>query len=95
MKKLGLPAALALALISCATGYSTTIVWINTAGGNWSDTASWNPNRVPISGDDAVITNAGNYTVTLDTSATVDRLVLGGNSAMAAGPIVTDNPSHL
>jgi hypothetical protein len=33
MKKLGLPVVLALAFISCSTGYSTTIVWVNTAGG--------------------------------------------------------------
>ena len=80
MNKHNLSLALALMLISCGAGYSTDIVWVNTAGGVWSDTDSWNPNRVPISGDNAIITNAGIYNVTLDTSSTVNSLVLGGKS---------------
>jgi len=31
------------------------IVWTNTAGGNWSTAANWDPNQVPGSGDTAWI----------------------------------------
>ena len=60
--------------------YSTTITWTNTAGGNWSDASSWNPNQVPGPSDNAVITNAGTYLVTLDVSPVVAALTLGGSS---------------
>ncbi len=71
MRKLYLPVGFALALISCNAGYSA-IVWTNTAGGSWSDAASWSPNQVPATGDAAAITNGGTYVVTLDTSSTVN-----------------------
>jgi hypothetical protein len=61
------------------TVHASSLVWTNTAGGNWSSAANWNPNQVPAATDDAVITNAGNYTVTLDANATINRLILGGN----------------
>ena len=52
------------------TACASAINWTNIAGGNWSVAANWSPNQVPGSADDAVITNAGTYTVTLDTSPT-------------------------
>ncbi len=72
-------AALAVLAIGNAA-YSATITWTNNAGGNWSGGLNWNPNQVPGAGDTAVITSAGNYTVTVDTSPTVGGLVLGGTS---------------
>src|SRR5215472_12524156 len=38
--------------------------WTNTAGGNWNTVANWNPNIVPDAGTNAVVTNAGTYTIT-------------------------------
>src|SRR5262249_18517808 len=52
----------------------------NTASGNWSAAANWNPNQVPGNGDSAVITAAGNYTVTLDQTASVLGFTLGASS---------------
>ena len=57
-----------------------TIVWTNSAGGNWSVASNWSPNEVPGSSDDAYITTAGVYTVTLDIFASVNSLTLGGTS---------------
>jgi hypothetical protein len=92
--------SLALALISCITAYSENVLWINTGGGNWSDSGSWNPPHVPISGDNAIITNTGNYTVALDISPTVDSLVLGGSSgtqtlATAGQNLTLNNPGSV
>jgi hypothetical protein len=54
------------------------IVWTNTAGGNWTVPANWQPNQVPTSTDAAIITNAGTYTVTLNANSSVESLLLGG-----------------
>ena len=61
-------------------GHSASIVWTNTVSGIWSDATSWNPNQIPGASDDAIITNAGSYAVTLDISPTVNSLTLGGGS---------------
>jgi hypothetical protein len=42
--------------------------------------ANWNPNQVPASADNAYITNNGDYMVTLNASATVASLALGGST---------------
>jgi plastocyanin len=60
--------------------HASSIIWTNVAGGNWSVAANWSPNQTPVSADTAVITNAGNYTVTLDVSPTVAGLVVGTTS---------------
>jgi len=57
-----------------------TLVWTNTTGGAWSSSLNWNPNQVPGSTDNALITNAGTYTVTLDTSPSVGSLSVGGGA---------------
>ncbi len=62
------------------TTSASAINWTNLAGGNWNQAANWNPNQVPGSSDDVTITNAGTYTVTLDTSPTVNSLALGGSN---------------
>src|SRR6185436_18369349 len=56
------------------------LVWTNTAGGNWGTAANWNPNQVPGSTDNAFITTAGTYTVTVNAGATVASLQAGGGS---------------
>ena len=36
-----------------------TLVWTNTAGGNWSQASNWSPNVVPSIADTAEITTEG------------------------------------
>jgi len=67
-------------LLLGSAGHAATLVWTNTAGGVWGSSSNWFPNLVPGSSDDIVITNAGVYTITLNTSPTVGSLTLGANS---------------
>jgi subtilase family serine protease len=62
------------------SGRSNPLTWTNSNGGNWNVAANWSPNQVPGAADDAYITNNGSYTVTLNASATVGSLTLGGTS---------------
>ncbi len=70
--------ALALALVgfSPAQAQSCTTNWTDAGGGVWSDAANWSAG-VPGASDDACITLAGTYTVTLDVSPTIRSLTLG------------------
>ncbi|MGC9940907.1 MAG: hypothetical protein ABSE48_03685, partial [Verrucomicrobiota bacterium] len=76
--------ALAILIAWCASisSHAAGIVWTNTAGGNWSLASNWNSHQVPTSSDTAIITNAGNYTVTLDVSSGVAGLVLGASGTV-------------
>ncbi|HXG46880.1 MAG TPA: hypothetical protein VNO52_04590, partial [Methylomirabilota bacterium] len=56
------------------------LVWTNTTGGNWSTPANWEPNQVPGAADDAFITNAGTYTVTINASSTAAMLLVGADA---------------
>ena len=67
------------------TGNPATLVWINPAGGNWSDAANWDPVGVPGPGDIAKITTAGNYTVTDDLPTTMVGAIIVGNALPATG----------
>jgi hypothetical protein len=67
-------------LATLSTVRATPITWTNAAGGNWNVASNWSPNQVPASTDNAYITNSGNYTVTLNASATVASFALGGAS---------------
>ncbi len=74
---------LALLVVCCLCrqfAHAATIIWTNSNGGNWSSVANWSPNQLPGDGDNAMITNNGTYTVTLDASATIASLTLGGAS---------------
>ena len=91
---------LALSLATTITTPAATIIWTNTTGGNWNATANWNPNTVPGALDTAVITNDGNYTVTLNASATLAGLQLGGASgtqilAQAANTLTLNGPGTI
>ena len=46
-------------LVSSRASHATAITWTNASGGNWITAANWSPNLVPVSSDDAFITNAG------------------------------------
>src|ERR1017187_1203256 len=60
--------------------HAATINWTNAASGGWNTATNWNPNSVPSTNDTAIITNVGNYSVTLDVSPTVASLNLGASS---------------
>jgi len=73
---------LGTSLVSCLT--AAQLEWTNVAGGNWSVPTNWSPNQVPTGDDDALITTAGTYTVTVDTDAVVKSLTLGGPAGSQA-----------
>ena len=75
-------AVLLASLLLGGPGRAAQITWTNTSGGNWSGTANWSPNQVPLSADTAVITNAANYTVTMDVSPTIAGLVVGATTGV-------------
>ncbi len=75
-------AVLLAGLLLVGPGRAAQIVWTNTAGGNWSGTANWSPNQLPVTADTAVITNDGNYTVTMDVSPTIAGLVVGATTGV-------------
>ena len=68
-------------IIAACAAPAATIVWTNTGGGGWNTAENWRPNTVPVSGDTAIITNVGAYTVTLDTSPTLNGFILGGTGS--------------
>jgi len=69
-----------LAVLTVANSRGATISWTNTSGGLWSAPANWSTHTVPGTSDSALITVAGTYAVTVDTSVTVFGLTLGGAS---------------
>lgn len=90
--------SLALFLECTAPARAGSIVWTNTGGGSWSGSTNWNPNQVPGPSDDAVVTAAGTYTVTLSASVTVGSLTLGGGSGLQTltnngNALTLNNPS--
>ena len=54
--------------------------WTNVLGGNWSNPANWNQNRIPGTNDDVIIDLPGDYTITLDADAQVRRILIGAAS---------------
>jgi hypothetical protein len=68
---------LAGGLLAVAPAEGTVIYWNDSVSGNWSDPANWLPEQVPGPGDVVFIAAAGNYTVTMDVDADIDRMSLG------------------
>lgn len=54
--------------------------WLSATSGNWNTTTDWSTGLVPTSTDNACITVAGTYTVTVSDSETTGTLTLGGSS---------------
>ena len=73
---------LLVAFFAVIAARGEVVTWTNSAGGNWSVAANWSPNRVPDVKDTAMITNAGTYSVTVDTSPSIVGLVIGGDSGV-------------
>lgn len=57
------------------------VTWTNTAGGDWNTAANWSPNQVPTAGDHAFITNAGTYTITMNSGSAATSILLGSASS--------------
>ena len=82
MKLFRLVAAFAAVLVTLSLqSRAATLVWTNTAGGNWSTAANWTPNVVPATGDSVFITNSGTYTVSFNTSVNLASLTVGDTNA--------------
>src|SRR5215468_7751505 len=80
------------------TAWGEDIAWKNPVSGNWGTPSNWNPAQVPGAADNAIITVSGTYTVTLDVTATVTAVNLGGASgtqtlAIAANTLTLTGPS--
>src|SRR5262245_48107300 len=93
---------LVLVLLMLATLHRTAwgedIAWKNPVSGNWGTASNWDPAQVPGAADNAIITVSGTYTVTLDVTATVTAVTLGGASgtqtlAIAANTLTHTGPS--
>ncbi|MGA2544702.1 MAG: hypothetical protein ABSG78_24395, partial [Verrucomicrobiota bacterium] len=72
-------ASLGAVLLSCGASRAGSVVWTNTAGGNWSLPGNWSPNQLPGAGDDASLV-PGSYTVTEDISTSVNSLTIPNSS---------------
>jgi hypothetical protein len=77
--------ALLLSPAAVMPGRASTILWTNTAGGSWSVADNWSPNQVPGAPDTAIIPIAATNGVTLDTTATVQNLVIDGGNLGTLG----------
>ena len=56
------------------------VFWAAAANGSWTVASNWSPAVVPGASDTAHIAVDGTYTVTLSSSATVAKLVVGGTT---------------
>ena len=92
----GLIISLRALVLGSNPGHSSTIIWSNTSGRNWSVAANWNPQQVPANTDDSLMTNAGINAVTLDVSGMVTNLTLvaGGGAGGLQMFILTNADSY-
>src|SRR5690349_13828584 len=65
---------------ACLPARAAQVHWMNTTGGNWGTGANWDTGTVPAAGDDVFITANGAYTVTLNVSASVNSISVGGSA---------------
>src|SRR5262245_61604558 len=74
--------ALFLLVTTSLEAKAADIHWTNAAGGNWNTSGNWNSGAGPVPGasDNAIIDQAGTYTVTLDVNPTVTSIALGAAS---------------
>jgi hypothetical protein len=83
-----LAAAVGCVALAGLVARGDTINWTNTSGGNWSVAANWSPNQVPDANDTVVITNDGDYTVTVDIAPTIAGFDLGATSGSTTQSLV-------
>ncbi len=76
-------ATMAVLTPSAAQASGCQDTWKNTKGGSWFEGASWSTKAPPTSTEEACITEAGTYTVTMtqtSSAVTVKSLTVGGSS---------------
>lgn len=56
--------------------------WINPAGGAWETASNWSRGTVPLGTDTVWIRQSGTYTVTVSTSRTIGKTLVGGSSGV-------------
>jgi hypothetical protein len=59
-----------------------TVTWKSAASGDWSVSTNWDTGSTPATGDDAVISVAGFYTVALTTPIIVNSIAIGDTGAV-------------
>ncbi len=84
-----LAALLAVLTLTLSPARAATISWTNTSGGNWNNTNNWSPNQVPTASNDVFITQAGTYTVIVNTSVTNASLTAGATSGTQSVSVVS------
>jgi hypothetical protein len=67
----------AVLLMTAWAAQAATVSWRGGTG-DWNTATNWSPSQVPGSGDSALITASGTYTVTVNSSVAVSSLTLGG-----------------
>ena len=87
--------ALALTVAAAFPGRAATRVWTNINSSIWGAATNWNPNGVPGASDTAVITNDGDYTVTLNVSTNVSGLTLGYAGSSTSTQVLAVNANTL
>ncbi len=79
------------------TGTNGACNWLAAVNGNWSEATKWSCGHAPGTNDEAIITLAGTYTVTVNANTTVSSLTLGGSSGTqsltVSGPLTLNNAS--
>ena len=64
------------------TSLPCTISWTNPVSGEWTDATKWSTGVIPGAADDVCITIAGNYTVAMQGSRSVNALTVGAGGPM-------------
>lgn len=62
------------------TPRAADLVWTRAGSGNWGTATNWSPAQLPTAADRVFLTNAGDYTVTVNIAAQAASLVIGGPS---------------
>jgi hypothetical protein len=65
-------------LLTSAQAGAETVNWNISGSGLWSESAKWSPVKLPNSRDDVFINNSGPGTITVDTTAAITTLTVGG-----------------
>jgi Bacterial Ig-like domain (group 3)/PKD domain len=71
--------------------------WTNTAGGSWFEGGNWSKKAPPKEGEEACITAAGTYTVTMNQTlggVTVKSLTIGGSSGTQTLLVASTNSAN-
>jgi hypothetical protein len=79
-----------------------TVNWMNPSGGDWNTPGNWDANRVPDSGDDAVIsitgitvTHSANVTDSIKSLNSQATVTLSGGTLNVSGTVHSDVPMNI